>query len=109
MKHVALSDFLGRATRHGRAVAYVLFYGQGADGRAARQERGMEWMGLRFGDPAPPTRARDGLWGKNAKLRSDECRPHARGMESLMDGAPFWGPICPHARGDGVTFPSQTA
>lgn len=26
-------------------------------------------------------RARDGLWGKNAKLRSDECRPHARGME----------------------------
>ena len=87
----------------------MYFYGQGADGRAARQERGMEWMGLRFGDPAPPTRARDGLWGKNAKLRSDECRPHARGMESLIDGAPFWGPICPHARGDGVTFPSQTA
>ena len=28
----------------------MYFYGQGADGRAARQERGMEWMGLRFGD-----------------------------------------------------------
>lgn len=26
MKHVALSDFLGRATRHGRAVAYVLLW-----------------------------------------------------------------------------------
>ena len=40
MKHVALSDSLGRATRHGRAVAYVLLWA-GADGVTAG--RGQEY------------------------------------------------------------------
>lgn len=57
----------------------MYFYGQGADGRAARQERGIGVDGAPFWGPSTARTREDDEGVTKCDTLGGACRPHARG------------------------------